>query len=332
MPVRGYVGRYGSDIGLLSGARPAELAVHAGPSATNPSYLALSPDGTVLYAALELQSGSAVGAYAVDGDRLRNLNVQPTGGSATCHVSVHPTGHYVFTADYGSGTVAVHPLEPDGRIGERSGLVQHEGSGPDQGRQSGPHAHQVVCTPSGEHVLAVDLGTDTVYRYRLCDKGLQPAGSIRVPPGSGPRHLAFHPSGRYAYVANELSSTVCPLDLVSLEAGEPVATVHPVEITGSAPSAIRVAADGRFCYVANRGPDTLAVLAVSADGSRLRLVGTVPTGGEQPRDFVLDGEYGYVANQRSNSVTVLRVDPATGLPTSLDVVLTTPAPACLVFR
>jgi 6-phosphogluconolactonase (cycloisomerase 2 family) len=141
--VRGYLGRYGNNIGILTAGA---VTVRPGPTATNPSYLALSPAG-VLYAAMESRGG-AIGAFAVEGDALRPLGERPTGGRGTCHVSVHPSGQFVLSADYASGTIAVHSIEPDGSLGQRTDLVQHEGSGPDPDRQRSPHAHMIVRIPA----------------------------------------------------------------------------------------------------------------------------------------------------------------------------------------
>lgn len=328
MAVRGYLGRYGQDIGILTGEAGA-LAVRPGPAATNPSYLAFSPAG-FLYAAMESDEGGAVGAYAIEGDRLRPLGQRPTGGAGTCHVSVHPAG-FVLSADYGSGTVAVHPIEADGSLGERTDVGQHEGSGPDPDRQRAAHAHMIVTEPSGDYVLAIDLGTDTAYRYRLAEGRLQAVAEARVHAGAGPRHVAFHPAGRFAYIANELDSSVSVLELTSFTVGPTVRTQPDDDPLPSAPSAIRVAADGRFCYVANRGPDTVAILAISPDGADLRLAGAVPSGGEHPRDLVLvDGDM-YVANQHSNTVTSFRIDIESGRPEPFGATLRTAAPSCLLF-
>jgi 6-phosphogluconolactonase (cycloisomerase 2 family) len=327
--VRGYLGRYGDTIGILTG-EPGHLTVRPGPTATNPSYLAVSPGG-VLYAAIESDSG-AVAAYAIEGESLRPLGDRPTGGAGTCHLSVHPSGDFVLSADYGSGTIAVHPVGPDGGLGERTDLIRHEGSGPNRDRQRGPHAHMIIPAPSGDSLLATDLGTDTVYRYELSARGrLKLATKVSVSPGSGPRHVAFHPAGRFAYVVNELSSSVSVLDLESFTFGPTIRSQAGDDERSSSPSAIRVSADGRFCYVANRGPDVIATLAISPQGDQLRLVETVPAGGEHPRDIALTGEYMYVANQHSGTVTTFSVDAATGQLTPVGASVRTAAPSCVLL-
>ena len=331
--MRGYLGRYGDlGIGVLD-VDGADLAERPGIEIHNPSYLALAPDGGTLYAVLERPEGGRVAAFAVDGDGLRALGSQPTGGTSPCHLSVHPTGRYVLTANYASGSVAVHRIHDDGSLGERTDLVHHAGSGPVRDRQEGPHAHMVVTEPSGRYVLAVDLGTDTVYRYRLdAETGrLIAHGEMTLPAGTGPRHLTFHPDGRRAYLAGELDSTVRVLEPEVLAVGHPVSTVPAGVAVANLPSAIRVSADGRFCYVANRGHDSISVLVIDEGPADLQLATTVPCGGEHPRDLVLTGEWLYVANQSSGSVTSFRVDPTTGVPTATGISLETPSPSCILL-
>ena len=325
--VRGYLGCYGDSIGILTDGRDG-LSVSSGPAATNPSYLTASPTGKVIYAVFESFSGG-IGAYAVDGEQLMPLGERPSGGDSPCHLSVHD-GH-LLVAHYGSGSVAVFPIKPDGSLAERSDLVRHAGSGPHPERQGHPHTHMIVPEPSGRYVLAIDLGTDSIYRYVLTDGRLQAAGAAPVPAGAGPRHVAFHPSGRFGYVANELDSTVSVLDLETFTVGATVSTVDSAAAPGH-PSAIRIAADGQHCYVANRGPDTIAVLDLPSDGADLRLTATVPAGGAHPRDIVLDGDRAYVANEESGTVTSLRVDRSTGALEPEGVLLETQRPACLLLR
>ncbi|SDU39174.1 lactonase family protein [Jiangella alkaliphila] len=297
----------------------------------NPMYLALSRDGRVLYAIHEVGAG-AVSAWAVDGAVPRPLSEpRSTGGDGPCHLSLHPSGRFLLTADYGSGSLSVHPIGADGALGEATHVVQHEGSGPDQQRQGGPHAHMIVTDPVRGHVLAADLGTDTVYRYVLDDATgrLSLADEIAVAPGSGPRHLVVR--DRYAYVVTELASTVTVIDLDTPEVITDVAT-HVDDGRGpSYPSAIRLGADGRFLYVANRFVDDIAVLSV--DGPDVALVATVPCGGSHPRDLELDpdGRYLYVANQFSDQLVSFRVDERTGVPEPTGHVLSTPSPASILF-
>ncbi|MEU3512465.1 lactonase family protein [Streptomyces longwoodensis] len=283
----------------------------------DPSYLAVHPDGRTLYAVNERERG-AVTAVRI-GDR-KVLGSRPTGGAQPCHLSVHPSGRWLLSADYGSGTVAVHRVEASGAPGERTALVRHTRPAPGPGQQ-GPHAHQVVTAPDGGHVLAVDLGTDTVYSYRLDDAAgtLTEVARAHTRPGAGPRHLTFHPGGRYAYLADELDDTVavCAYDPETgrLTIGAPQPTGSGTKRSGTNyPAQFVVAPDGAHAFLANRGADTLARYAVEADGARLRLLGTVPVAGDFPRQVALapGGRLLFAANQRSGTVSVFHVDPADG--------------------
>ncbi|MEU0334376.1 lactonase family protein [Streptomyces sp. NPDC006193] len=317
-----YVGTYTSAEGGGAGIALASYDPESGritgagtlTGVPDPSYLAVHPDGRTLYAVDERQDG---GVTAVRLRDRRVLGTRSTGGAGPCHLSVHPTGRWLLSANYGSGSVAVHPIHGSGALGERTGLVTHSSPEPGPGQQ-GPHAHQVVTSPDGGHVLAVDLGTDTVYTYRL-DRvrgTLHQVAQAHTRPGAGPRHLAFHPGGRYAYLANEVDDTVavCAYDPRSgrLSVGEP----QPTGAGGGTnyPAQILVTANGRYAFLANRGHNSLARYAVEDDGARLRLLGTVPVGGDFPRHiaFSPDGRLLFAANQRSGTVTVFHVDAGSG--------------------
>ncbi|MQA25287.1 MAG: beta-propeller fold lactonase family protein [Micromonosporaceae bacterium] len=313
-----FIGSYGHGIALARPDPASGLPMRTEPAADtpDPSYLALSPDGRFLYAANALDAG-AVSAFAVEGDGvLRPLGSRSTHGSNPCHVHVRPDGRHVLSANYKSGSVAVHPVAPDGSLGEASDVVRHTGAGPDPERQDGPHAHQVVSDPAGRFVLAVDLGADAVFTYTLDSGKLTPAGEARWRPGAGPRHLAFHPSGRVAYVSDELDSTVtaCAYDpergrltrqrivpAVPEAGGQPGAGAER-----NYPSEVLVSADGRFVYVANRGRDCVAWFAADDE---LTPLGSAPCGGRWPRHiaFGRDGRLLHVANQHSDNLATLHV-------------------------
>ncbi|MFH8445173.1 lactonase family protein [Streptomyces sp. NPDC018026] len=284
----------------------------------DPSYLAVHPDGRTLYTVNEREDGAVTAVRLSD---RRVLGSRSTGGAAPCHLSVHPGGRWLFSANYGSGSLAVHPVDASGALGERTGLVTHSTPPPGPG-QRGPHAHQVVTAPDGAHVLAVDLGTDTVYTYRL-DEGagtLAEVSRARTRPGAGPRHLAFHPGGRHVYVANEADNTVtvCAYDPGTgrLSVGEPQSTgAAPGQGSGANyPAQVLVTSDGAYAFLANRGHDSVARYAVEAEGARLRLLGTVPVGGDFPRQiaFSPDGGLLFAANQRSGTVSTFRVSAGDG--------------------
>ncbi|MFI5554472.1 beta-propeller fold lactonase family protein [Streptomyces sp. NPDC051738] len=280
----------------------------------DPSYLALHPDGRTLYAVNEREDGAVTAVRLADG---KVLGSRSTGGAAPCHLSVHPSGSWLLSANYGTGSVAVHPIDASGALGERTDLVTHSSPAPGPG-QEGPHAHQFVTSPDGGHVLAVDLGTDTVYTYRLDLKAgtLTEVARAQTKPGAGPRHLTFHPGGRYAYLANEVDNTVA---VCAYDPGTGRLTIGEEQSTGtgsgtSYPAQLVVTPNGRYAYLANRGHNSLARYAVEAEGARLRLLDTVPVSGDFPRQIALspDGTVLFAANQRSSTVSVFLVDEDSG--------------------
>lgn len=255
----------------------------------------------------------------------------PVDGNGPTHLAVH-AGH-VLTANYGSGSVTSVPLRADGSLaGAHSGVLRHTGSGPHTPRQQNPHAHQVQPDPSGRWIVSVDLGTDSVRVCTLTDGALGIHREVALRPGSGPRHLAFHPDGTRAYVLNELTPTLVscrwdaeegslkPLSEIPVLAGAPEGDAYP--------SGVVTSPDGRFVWTATRGEDVVSTFAV--EGDDLRLVGTVGCGGRWPRALAESGGFLYVANERSGDVTWFAVDPTTGLPRyegSIEV----PAASCVVF-
>jgi 6-phosphogluconolactonase len=298
----------------------------------SPSFLTQHPALPVLYAVNELDEGT-VSSWSVAGDgTLTPLAVRSTGGQAPCHLAVSGDGRHLLAANYGSGSVAVLPLDPDGVPGERTDLLDLDGHGPDPDRQAGPHAHMVAPDPHSATVLVVDLGADRVRRYRLDPVSgrlsTQPTAVV-AEPGTGPRHLTRHPDGALLLVG-ELGGNLTWFrpdpDGGRLRAEGRVATssaAGPVY-----PSEIVVGADGRFVHVANRGPDTVTTFAW--DGTAASVVSEVPTGGAWPRHLALLGDHLYVANERSHSVSGFRVDPESGVPTALGDPTAQPSPTCLL--
>lgn len=339
-PVRAFIGSFTSaggrgvlaaDVDASSGALTVTGATAA---LAEPSFLALA--GTVLYAVSEVEEG-AVAAFDVSGAVPRPIAAPvAVHGAGPTHLAL-AQGH-VLTANYGSGSVTVLPVGPDGAPGPATGGARHEGSGPVADRQSDPRAHQVLPAPGGPWVTAVDLGTDSVRIYAL-DPGsgtLRPHGETALRPGTGPRHLAFHPAGTHAYVLNELEPTltVCRWDATAGVLERLAETsVRPEGATGpSYPSEVVVAPDGRFLWAAVRGDDSIAVLALDPDGEKAALVATVPCGGHWPRDLALDpsGRRLYVANERSGDVTWFDIDAESGIPRPAGAI-DAPAASCVVF-
>ena len=295
----------------------------------SPSFLVRHPALPVVYAVNELPEGQVSAFRAAPDGELTPLGVRPTGGAEPCHLAVAPDGRHLFVANYGGGSVAVFPLDPQGLPGDRSDLVRHEGHGPDPERQDRAHCHMVSPDPTGGPLLAVDLGTDSVYRYDLdaASGRLVPrAPRLRAPAGTGPRHLARHPDGRRCWLVGELDGTVTAYDLAD-------GTLHQrerVDASGRAghvqPSEVALGADGRFLYVGNRGVGTVAVFWVA--GGAPELVAEVDTGGEWP--FALAGAHLYVADERADMIRIFRVDPATGVPTAVGEPVPMPSPTCVL--
>ncbi|MEU6348524.1 lactonase family protein [Streptomyces sp. NPDC047072] len=317
-----YLGTYttaedgGDGIGLATYDTGSGRIKHTGTltGLTNPSYLALHPDGRTLYTVAEQDAGAVTAVRLAD---RRILGSRSTGGAGPCHLSVHPSGRWLLSANYASGSVAVHPIDASGALGERRESVTHSTPAPGPG-QEGPHAHQFVTSPDGGHVLAVDLGTDTVYSYRLNQRTgtLTEVARAHTRAGAGPRHLTFHPGGRYAYLANEVDNTVavCAYDRATGRLTVGAAQSTGTGSTTSYPAQLLVTANGSYAYLANRGHDSLTRYAVEADGARLRLLDTVPVSGDFPRQiaFSPDGTLLFAANQRSGTVSVFHVDEESG--------------------
>jgi 6-phosphogluconolactonase len=308
-----------------------ELAV----GAKNPSFLALHPNGRFLYAVGEI--GSFQGAKTGTGD-LALLNQQPSEGAGPCHLVLDRAGRNVLVANYGGGTVAVLPIGTDGRLKPASSVRAHQGSGPNKGRQEKPHAHGIYLDPAERFALAPDLGADRVFVYRFEAKAgtLEPHGAGILEPGSGPRHLAFHPNGKYVYVINELLSTMAAFSydgekgaLTSLQ----TISCLPAGFSGTSWTAeVAVSPDGRFVYGSTRGDDSLAVFAVEASTGRLTVKGHAPIGGKYPRHFTIDPTARFIlaGHQNSGTIGVLRLDPATGMPSLVGSPVKVDKPVCLL--
>jgi 6-phosphogluconolactonase len=319
----------------------------AGPS-ENPSFLALHPSGRYLYAVNELRifegaATGAVSAFAVDRatGRLALLNQRPSEGTDPCHLAVDAAGRNVLVANYTSGTVALLPLSADGRLRPASAVRRVTGSGPVRARQEGPHAHMVLPDRAARFVLWADLGSDRVRidRFDGVAGRLEPNNpdGLGIHPGSGPRHMAWHPSGRALYLLSELSATVSALRFDAGRGALELLQTVPARAIGAdarnTAAEIAVSPDGRFLYTSNRGDDDIAVFAIDGAGLGLTPVGHVPSGGHTPRGFAIDpsGRWLIAANQDSNSLVVFRLDPATGLPVPIGPSVTVSKPVCVLF-
>jgi len=292
--------------------------------ARNPSFLEIHPNAKFLYAVSESGGAGSVSAYAIDGDTgdLKLLNQKPSGGAGPCHVSIDHAGRNVLVANYGSGSASVIPIKSDGRLGEPAGFVQHAGSSVNPGRQKGPHAHSINVSPDARFAFVADLGIDKIMIYRLdIEKGTIVANSppfAKVKPGAGPRHFAFGPSGKYAYVINELDCTVTAFAYDSASGaltGVQTITTLPNAFDGSNSCAeVRVHPSGKFLYGSNRGHDSIVVYRVDLAKGTLTFVEHETADIKTPRNFNIDptGKFCLVANQGGDSVVVFRIDQETG--------------------
>jgi 6-phosphogluconolactonase len=312
----------------------------------NPSYLAIDPQRRRLYAVNEVDDfnhhpAGAVSAFSIDRQTagLTLLNQQSSLGGSPCYLTVDRTGKYVLLANYQGGSVAVLPVRADGGLGAATEMVQHHGSGPNRQRQEGPHAHCITLDGANRYAFAIDLGTDKVMIYRFDARRGKLAPNrtpwAAVKPGAGPRHLAFHPGGRFAYVINELDSTITVFTYApargALTAIQTVPTL-PADFTGDNTCAdVHVSPSGKFLYGSNRGHDSLVVFAIEGRTGKLRHVQHEPTGGKTPRNFAIDpsGRFLLAANQDSDTIRTFRIDPREGRLTATGHVAQVPSPVCL---
>jgi 6-phosphogluconolactonase len=295
----------------------------------NPTYLCLDAERCRLYAVSEVVGWEegVVSAYAIDpaSGSLSYISKQATRGSCTAQTSLDRSRRFLFVANYGQGlqpvdkSFAVLPIRPDGGLSEAVADAQHTGSGPDPARQERPHPHAVLASPDNRFLIVADLGIDQLvtYRFDAASGAIARAGSFALPPGSGPRHFVFHPSGRFVHLANELASNVASLAFEAQSGGFSLLGIEPTVPAAAQPgnrcAAIRVTPDGRFLYVSNRGHDSIAVLAIAPDG-KASLVETIPCGGRTPRDIDLDpsGRYLAVANQNSDTLSIFAAEGESG--------------------
>jgi 6-phosphogluconolactonase len=314
----------------------------------HPSYLIVHPNHRFLYAVNEhetaTESGNTITAFAMDTKtgKLTFLNRVSSKGVGPCHIAIDKTGKILVAANFGSGSVAAFPIHSDGKLGEASAFIQHQGSSIDPERQAGPHAHCVVFSPDNRFVIVADRGLDKVFVYRLnlSTGSLEPNDPpfIVLHPGWGPRHLAFHPNGKYLYVVSEMGSRLTTLDYDAANGTlKELQTVSalPDGFTGRNVSAeVQVDRAGRFVYGSNRGDNSIGVFAIDANTGTLTLVEHVSTQGKTPRNFSLDptGAYLFAANQDSASIVIFRADPATGKLTPTGQVLKDATePTCVLF-
>ena len=311
-------------------------------TAKEPAFFVLSPEGTRLYAC---NSGAPGGlsAYAVEPHtgRLTLLNRVLAGGGDTSFITLDHTGRFVFVANYDGGNVAAFALKPDGAIGDWTAFDQHSGRSVNLVRQTHAYAHAIVLDPTNRFALVPDLGLDRLYIYRFDERTGRLAPNdppfAAIAPGSGPRHVRFHPNGRWVYLINEIASTIVAFHWAATTATlTPFQTVSalPADFTGDSTCAeLEIHPNGRFLYCSNRGHDSLAVFAIDQETGRLVLVEHDSSGGKKPRNFALDptARWIVVTNEDSSNAVVFRIDAATGRLTRTGDPVAVPSPFCERF-
>lgn len=342
----GYVGTYtkGDSVGIyrftLDAEQPQIKDVQVAAKLGNPTYLTISEDNRYLYSVIKDGESGGVAAYSILGEtgELKLLNSQLTEGASPCHVSVDKENNHVVTAHYHRGTVELYKVNKEnGKVAPASSIVQHEGSGPNKERQEKPHVHYSGFTPDEKYIAVIDLGIDKLITYANNDGVLEEVSSLSVKPGSGPRHLEFHPNGKYAYLMTELSSEVITLsydnETGSFKEFQYISTI-PTDFTeNNQGSAIHVTADGRFVYVSNRGHNSIAVFSVNQESGELTFIEHTSTEGDWPRDFVLDPSERFVvaSNQESGNLVLYKRNAATGKLELVQSDIALPYPVCVKF-
>jgi 6-phosphogluconolactonase len=318
----------------------------------DPSFLVLHPSGRYLYAVNEIdhfgaQKSGAASSFSIDHKtgKLTLLNQVATRGAGPCHISLDKSGKFALVANYDGGSVASFPVHDDGTLGEAADLVQHHGSSVNKERQEGPHAHWIGTSPDNHFALAADLGLDEVliYRFNSAKGTLTPNNPpyAKLNPGSGPRHIAFHPNGKFAFVLNELEDTVAAFaykasngSLSPLQTVSALSTLRKDYKGPKEAAEIAVHPNGKFLYASNRaGIDTISAFSINPSKGTLSLRDEYPTMGKTPRNFAIDptGKFLLAANQESNNIVVFRIDSTTGALAPTGEIVEAPAPVCIMF-
>jgi 6-phosphogluconolactonase len=335
------ISRFDPSTGALTAP---ELAV----ATASPSFLTLHPNRRFLYAAGEtsILNGKRVGAVAAFSvnattGKLTLLNRQSSGGEGPCHLVVDKTGKCLLVANYGDGTIAALPIRADGALAEPATVIKHQGASVNPARQAGPHAHFIIPDPANRFALVCDLGLDQVLVYRL-----DPAKATLVPndppfaavkPGSGPRHLAFHPSGRFVFLSSEMGSTLTAFAYDAkrgaLKELQAVSTLPDRYAGDKSGAEVQVHPSGKFVYASNRGHNSIAVFGFDARSGKLTYLEHQATQGTTPRHFALDptGRWLLAENQDSDSVVIFRVDAKTGRLSATGQTISVGAPTCAIF-
>lgn len=305
----------------------------------NPTYVTINRNNEYLYSVVKEGESGGVAAYSINSKtgELTEENRQVVEGASPCHVSVDSGNHTVVTANYHKGTIESFEVNEDGTINPARSIMAHEGSGPNKERQEKPHAHYAGYTPDEKYVVGVDLGIDKIITYEIKDSVLTEVNRLSVNPGSGPRHITFHPNGKYAYVMTELSSEVIVLTYNPAEGSftelQYISTIPEEFDENNQGSAIHISSDGRFVYAGNRGHNSITVFSVDKNSGKLTFMEHTSTEGNWPRDFVLDPTEKFLiaTNEKSHNLVLFLRNETTGKLTLLQSDVAVPEPVCVKF-
>ncbi|MFF2446709.1 lactonase family protein [Neobacillus sp. NPDC058068] len=305
----------------------------------NPTYLTISKDNHFLYSVAKEGETGGVAAFSINDDgQLTAINSQFLTGSSPCHVSVDSKNRYVFSANYHKGEVVSHLINHEnGSVQPAASVIKHEGRGPDS-RQEKPHTHYAGLTPDEKYLTVVDLGLDALITYAINNDGsLEKVKLLPLKAGSGPRHLTFHPNGKFAYLMTEFSSEVIVLNYHS-ENGhfseiQYISTLPSDFSENNQGSAIHISSDGRFIYAGNRGHNSITLFSVNQESGELSFIEHTSTEGDWPRDFVLDPSEKFIvaSNQESGNLVLFSRDAGTGKLTLIKSDIAVPYPVCVKF-
>jgi 6-phosphogluconolactonase len=322
--------------------------VHTTKAGSNPSFLAIHPNGNFLYAVNEINNygspkGGSVTAFSIDETtgELKKINVMQSGGPGPCHVSIDRSGNFVLVANYVGGSVEVIPIDKDGSLGAPTSFIQQKGSSTNAKRQGGPHAHYISVDLGNKYAFVPNLGADKlfVYKFDATTGTLSPNSPefMKSPAGAGPRHFAFHPGGKFAYLLNELKGSIIAYSYEestgTLEEKQLISTLPKSYRGGNLTAEIQVHPSGKFVYSSNRGNNTIAMFSVDETTGLLTSIGHQSTMGRTPRNFSLDplGEYLIAANQFSDDLAVFTVDQSTGKLQATGEKAKASSPVCVKF-
>lgn len=339
----GYIGTYtkGESKGIYRFTLDTEVEriLDVKPVATleNPTYVTISKDNKNLYSVVKEGEKGGITAFSINEENgeLLKINSQFSEGASPCHVSVNGENNVVVTANYHKGTIDSYEVHEE--VNPVTSTMQHTGTGPNQARQEKPHAHYSGFSPDEKYVHAVDLGTDQVITYKLDNSTLTESSTLNVKPGSGPRHLTFHPNGKFAYVMTELSSEVIVLSYNEQDGSfaelQYISTIPDAFTENNQGSAIHISNDGQFVYAGNRGHNSIAIFSVNQDSAKLELVEIVSSEGNWPRDFVLDPTENFViaSNEISGNLVLYSRDKQTGKLSVIQSDVLVPEPVCVKF-